>query len=555
MTAEGRTDMVAELYAVASTGDVAAVRALISQGADVNEQNQYGYTALMAAAAEGYSEIVQILIDEGGDVSLKDGNGITELANPCLRGYTEVVKLLLDAGAEVRSKDGIRAFFFAASCGHTPIVKLFLEEGLDVNVRDDAGFTVLIEACTSEGHFETVRFLLERGADYTAKTNELEHTALHAAALNNKHEMISYLRNAGAEINARDASGATPLLCAAHRGHRETVEWLLAFGAGVNIPANNGTTPILAAASNFHFDVVEKLVSGGADVDAVTADGYSAAGALQEAFERMTELLKPANQIQTLYRFISLARLEDLIIRETICLSQIVSWDDTYEAFHVREIIRNTLKGNFPTIADRMLDALVEYTHESMYAQSWTTLQESDALWRIYSPETEGLRISVNREQLVDYLRRQIPTLVNDRVSYCAAKEVVGRINHSFREQLRRGVPLRVLLDKAYFYKRLEFNHEHEFRLGVLIYPAGLTLNIPHDDSDPSAVDSAVALIRGQSHQPRYCFRFDPSLIQEVVIDPRASDALLARVQSVCASSPGTSHTVVRKSNLYEQPG
>ena len=75
-----------------------------------------------------------------------------------------------------------------------------------------------------------------------------------------------------------------------------------------------------------------------------------------------------------------------------------------------------------------------------------------------------------------------------------------------------------------------------------------------HDDSDPSAVDSAVAAIRGQSYQPRYCFRFDASLIQEVVIDPRTSDAFLARVQSVCASAPGTTHTIVRKSNLYERP-
>ena len=486
-------------------------------------------------------------------LSLEDSNGITALVNPCLRGHTEVVKVLLDAGADVKSKDGIRAFFYAASCGHTQIIKLFLDRGLDINVRDDAGFTALIQACTSEGHYQTVKFLLENGADYTAKTYEQEHTALHIAAFNNQYEMISFLRNAGADINARDASGATPLLCAAHRGHKEMVGYLLAFGADVNIPANNGTTPIMAAASNFYFDAVEKLVSGGADVDAVAGDGYSAAGAVQEAFERMTELLKPANQIQTLYRFISFARLEDLI-RETICLSQIVSWDDTYEAFHVREIIRNTLKGNFPTIADRMLDALVEHTHQSMYAQCWTTLQESDALWRIYSPERDGVRISVNREQLVDYLRRQIPTLVSDRVSYCAAKEVVGRINHSFRQQLRTGVPLRVLLDRAYLYKRLEFNHEHEFRLGVLIYPAGLTLNIPHDDSDPSAVDSAVAAIRGQSYQPRYCFRFDPSLIREVVIDPRTSDAFLARVQNVCASALGMRHTVVRKSNLYERP-
>ena len=92
------------------------------------------------------------------------------------------------------------------------IIKLFLDRGLDINVRDDAGFTALIQACTSEGHYQTVKFLLENGADYTAKTYEQEHTALHIAAFNNQYEMISFLRNAGADINARDASGANLLL-------------------------------------------------------------------------------------------------------------------------------------------------------------------------------------------------------------------------------------------------------------------------------------------------------------------------------------------------------
>jgi ankyrin repeat protein len=546
--------MSSELYDAVSRGDLAAVRALISQGADVNEQHYHGYTALMVAALEGYSEIVQLLIQEGADVTLKDDSGNTALVNPCLRGHTAVVHLLLKAGADVKSKDGIRAFFFAASTGHTELIKLFLDEGLDINVRNEAGVTALIEACTSEGHYRTVQFFLENGADPTAKTNPLGHTALHAAALNNKHEMISFLRNAGADLNARDASGATPLLCAAHRGHTETIDWLLSFGADINIPANNGTTPIMAAASNFHFGAVEKLVSGGADVETVAADGYSAVGAVQDAYERMIELLKPADQIRTLYRFLPFARLEDLIIRRTTCLTQIVSWEDSYEGFHVREIIRNALKENFPNIEERMLAALVQYTHQSMYAQCWTTLPESDALWRIYSPNKDGVRISVKREQLINFFRRQMPALVEGRVSYCAPKEIVGRIIHSLREELRTGVPLRVALDRAYFYKRLEFNHEQEFRLGALIYPPGPTVNIPHDNSDPRTVDSAIAVLTGRSHQPRYCLDFDPSLIQDVVIDPRAQDVFLARVQSLCVSAVATRHIVVRKSDLYEQP-
>ncbi len=544
--------MSSELYFAASRGDVADVRTLISQGADVNEQETNGFTSLMAAALEGHTEIVQLLINEGADVNRQGSNGGTALINSSLRGHIEVVKLLLNAGADVKSESGIRAFFHAAASGHTQIVRLFLDKGLDINVRDSSDGTALIKASTSKGNIETVKFLLANGADYTAKDRG-EDTALHIAAANDKHELISFLRNAGADINAKNVSGATPLLYAAQRGYRETIDRLISFGADVNSPSNDGTTPVMAAASNFHFDAVESLVRGGADVNAMAADGYTALGALQQAYERMIELLKPTNQIQTLYRFISFDRLEDLIIRKSTCLTQVKSWDDTYEGFHVREIIRHTLKGNHPQIADRMLDAFVEHEHQCMYAQCWATIEESDALWRIYSPDKEGVRISVNRERLINYLTTQIPVLTHGRVSYCSPNEVVGRINYEFREQLRRGVSLHVLLDKAFFYKRLAFSHEYEFRVGAFIYPAGL-INAPEDDSDPSAVDRAIAMIGGCGYQPRFCLHFDPSLIEEVILDPRASDSFVAEVQSLCASVPETRHLVVKKSELYGQP-
>ena len=75
-----------------------------------------------------------------------------------------------------------------------------------------------------------MKFLRDNGADPSAETTRRD-TALHIAAANNKHELISFVMNAGADINARNAGGATPLLCAAQRGYRETVSELLSFGS------------------------------------------------------------------------------------------------------------------------------------------------------------------------------------------------------------------------------------------------------------------------------------------------------------------------------------
>jgi ankyrin repeat protein len=546
--------MPTELHSAALAGNIAAVHALISQGANVNERDIGGWTPLMSAAREGHAEIVQILLDAKAEVNLQANNGGTALTDASLQGHLDIVKLLLNEGADVRLKlvNGIDALMEAASGGHTPIVKLLLAESININERDALGRTALMEACI-DGHLETVKFLLENGADPNTKSKD-GYTALHIAALNNRDNLIAYLVNNGADINSKNDGGATPLLLAALRGHRQTVDTLLAFRADVNIPASNGTTPLMAAASNFHFDAVERLVSGGANVDAVAADGYTVFGALQEAHERMVELIKPSEQLRTLYRIISFDRLEDLILRKMICMTQIKSWDDTYEGFHVREIIRSTLKDNFPNIADRMLDALIEHEHQCMYAQCWTTLEESDGLWRIYSPDKKGIRISVNREKLLTHLSKHIPGLAQGRVTYCSSKEVVSRIAHIFREELQKGVPIRKLLENAFLYKRLEFSHEHEFRIGAILNPPGFALDIPPDDSNTHLVDSAIATIKACSYQTRICLQFDPSLIEEVILDPRASDLFLAQVQSLCDSAPEIRHIIVRKSELYGQP-
>ena len=124
---EGIPDKVF-LQAVIS-GDIAEVKRLIEEGADVNAQNYYGETALMFASNFGYTEVAQLLIEEGADVNAGDDEGMTALMKASIRGKTKVAKLLIEEGADINVQDkwGYTALKWALIKGHEEIATLLRE--------------------------------------------------------------------------------------------------------------------------------------------------------------------------------------------------------------------------------------------------------------------------------------------------------------------------------------------------------------------------------------------------------------------------------------------
>lgn len=59
--------------------DLEMVKLLIAHGADVNQKNFRGATALMGAAAAGPASVVKYLIEKGADVNARDKDGTTAL--------------------------------------------------------------------------------------------------------------------------------------------------------------------------------------------------------------------------------------------------------------------------------------------------------------------------------------------------------------------------------------------------------------------------------------------------------------------------------------------
>ena len=315
----------------ARTGSVAAVRALLARGADVNAKEQLrGQTALMWAAAENHTDVVRALVEAGADVKVRSNGGFTPFLFAIRAGRTEAVRALLELGADPNEIDP------DAGDGGRPrrtrrrrarrrgwrrrttrrSLQVF-NTGLRGRGTGTAG-TSALQIAIINAHFELAAELLERGADPNA--NGLGWTPLHQLAWTRRPpiqhglppavptgrldslDLAKKLLEKGANPNARmtrepsdgarnilNRIGSTPFLQAAKLGDIPYMRLLLANGADPSITTEEGATPLMAAAgvgiwqvgesagSNEEaFEAVKICIEAGNDVNAVDTNGYTA---------------------------------------------------------------------------------------------------------------------------------------------------------------------------------------------------------------------------------------------------------------------------------------
>jgi hypothetical protein len=230
-----------------------------NKGADVNKEDNNGYTPLFIAIYLSQSKVVSLLIAHGVDVNKAAENGVTPLFIASSTGKVSIVDLLLKAGADVNADTG---------SGYGPPV----DSGDFRGVTASDGITPLM-AASDNGHITIVDLLLKAGADVN-KERKQGGTAIYLASQNGHADIVRLLLAAGADVNKALDSGNTSLIIASSDGNTEIVRLLLAAGADVNKANNNGITSLSIASQNGHADVVRLLLAAGADAS-IKVNGHS----------------------------------------------------------------------------------------------------------------------------------------------------------------------------------------------------------------------------------------------------------------------------------------
>ena len=151
------------LIDAAVENNLEGVKQLLAAGADVDAKVGgfiRGWTPLHFAARDGYKEIVELLIAEGANVNANNQYGYTPLH---LATTKEVAALLISNGADVNAKidEGWTSLHSAVANGHKEVVEVLIAKGADVNAKDDDGDTPLLYAYS---HWEIANLLRKHGA-------------------------------------------------------------------------------------------------------------------------------------------------------------------------------------------------------------------------------------------------------------------------------------------------------------------------------------------------------------------------------------------------------
>lgn len=136
---------------------------------DPDVEDGSGWTPLMiAVSVRDGDAVVDLLLSKGADINQKNNNGQTALHFVASKKNLDVARKLFNstppASARVRDKRGQYALHRAAAVGSVPMIEMLLKNHSPINASDNAGYTALHHA-VAEGHGNAATALLKNGAE------------------------------------------------------------------------------------------------------------------------------------------------------------------------------------------------------------------------------------------------------------------------------------------------------------------------------------------------------------------------------------------------------
>jgi hypothetical protein len=219
----------------------------------------------------------------------------------------------------------------------------------------------------------------------------------------------------------------------------------------------------------------------------------------------MTETTQTRNN---LYRIASFDRVVSILKDKQMFFARPSSWEDPHE-----------------TVLDHP-------SAKKIFAQCWCMKSTSDAMWRIYSPDTLGVRIGTTRARL----KAELETAKKAKIVRYMMRDVAYHEPAKFRAEIKAARA--ALADDArletaastLFLKRAAFSHEDEVRVVA--------------NSRTEVADDAKGMF----------VPVDPSrLIRSILFDSRAKQAFVDAFTHYIQDELGFEGEIGR-SVLYDQP-
>jgi ankyrin len=242
------------LLFAARVGDVESARLLLKAGADANESQPDGVSALVLAAHSGNGPVGAVLLEHGADPNAF-GSGYTALHAAILRSDLNLVKALLARGAkpDVRiakgtpmRRDTTDWNLPATLIGSTPylLAARFLEPAvMSALVAGGADPTA-----TLANGADAVMLAAGMGSSRNASRRGIETIDFGKVEPESRvHETVAAAVALRGDVTAASQTGDTALHVAAALGYDTVVQFLAEHGASLTAKNRRGFTPLVAA--------------------------------------------------------------------------------------------------------------------------------------------------------------------------------------------------------------------------------------------------------------------------------------------------------------------
>ena len=227
------------------------------------------------------------------------------------------------------------------------------------------------------------------------------------------------------------------------------------------------------------------------------------------------------------YKYIPFKYLKAMLQSRTLRINKVLTWEDPYENFF--------LKSDFNTFSPFYKQYIYVDTQnliDRIYGQSWTSLEESDAMWRIYSNVKDLDFIAIRLKIKVNDLFNIVYTHAN-----CMATTNIGKVDYKTDEEIKQWFndidknniisDFNKHVEDCLLIKRKPFSHEEEVRIIICNGTSGTAKDFLEFDIK------------------------DLSIFEEFVIDPRLEqdcvELITHRIEKL-----GINRSKIRKSKLYD---
>ncbi|MDX1924807.1 MAG: ankyrin repeat domain-containing protein [Rickettsiaceae bacterium] len=297
------------------------IKKILSQGANPNTLDFYGYSAIDYAIDRSYVDQVRELIYKGSEISqraldimkqitdekkkeeiqglVNKAKTIREFFNNLAFGTPESISKFIAENKDIlnslRDKNGNTPLIVAINNGKNQNIKALLAEGAEANHSYSSTETPLSIAIT-KGNIEGAKMLINYGAD-------LDHSAVKEALDNSTKlssdakltlkeskkkgsELVKIIqdgdlerlktfmkKNAEFDLNFRDEFGISLMFHAVYNGRKEIVSYLIQNKVSVNQVLNGRETALMTAASKGDIEMLEMLLDNGSEINYRVEDG------------------------------------------------------------------------------------------------------------------------------------------------------------------------------------------------------------------------------------------------------------------------------------------